>query len=425
MAQVEIKIPTVGESITEATMGKWNYKDGDWVEKDAVVFEIETEKATMEVNSPASGKLAIQSNSGDVVGIGATVGSIDTAATKTAGAPSTKPTEAPKPNFVPPMPAKPASTASVPKMPSPSPVMMSPGGHVSPQPTPNSTASSTVNSTPPLTPASTRGLGPAKRKAIREGRATILPTITPSPASVEPAADGSRRVPMSVIRKKIAERLMYSQSSTATLTTFNEVDMSNVMNIRNQAKDEFQTRFGVKLGFMSFFGRAVCYGVTQVPVLNAFLEGHEIVYNDNVHLGVAVSTDRGLVVPVVRRANLKSFADLEKDIAALAEKARAGKLGIDDMTGGTFSLTNGGVFGSLLSTPILNPPQSAILGMHKTENRPMAIERDGAWSVEVRPMMYLAMSYDHRLIDGRDSVTFLVKVKEYLETVKVDDVMKG
>lgn len=390
---VDIKIPTVGESITEATMGKWNFSDGDWVEKDAVIFEIETEKATMEVNAPASGKLQIKANQGDIVAIGSSVGSIDPSATKSSTA-------------TPPMPPKPPPM-SAPKPAPPSPVSVSPGGHVSPQPT----------------PSSLKGVGPSKRKAIREGRASV-PTVSPNPLDIEATSEGVRRVPMSVIRKKIAERLMFSQSSTATLTTFNEVDMTNVLNIRNQAKDEFQRRHGVKLGFMSFFGRAVCFAAGQVPVLNAFIDGPDILYNDNVHLGVAVSTERGLVVPVVRNANRKTYSELEKEIAALAERARTGKLGIEDMTGGTFSLTNGGVFGSLLSTPILNPPQSGILGMHKTEHRPVAVDNNGTFSIEVRPMMYLAMSYDHRVVDGKDSVTFLVKVKEYLETVRKDEVLK-
>jgi len=411
--QVEIKIPTVGESINEATIGRWNFQSGDWVEKDAVIFEIETEKATMEVNAPASGRLQISANTGDVVAIGAIVGFIDTAATKPANGPSAKPAMAP-PSKPPPgaMPAKPppgapAPAASLPPPPSSGGVAISPGGHVSPQ------------------PSMMKGLGPAKRKAVREGRMS-LPTVSPSLSEIEPTEEGVRRVPMSVIRKKIAERLMFSQASTATLTTFNELDMSNVLNTRTQLKDQFQQKFGVKLGFMSYFSKAVCYAASHVPTLNAFIEGQDIVYHEHVHLGIAVSTERGLVVPVVRYANRKTYAELEKDIAALAEKARVGKLGIEDMLGGTFSLTNGGVFGSLLSTPILNPPQSGILGMHKTEHRPVAIEKNGAWSIEVRPMMYLAMSYDHRLVDGKDSVSFLVKVKEYLETVaSADEIMRG
>ena len=408
---VEIKVPSVGESITEATIGKWFFSEGDWVEKDAVIFEIETEKATMEVNAPAAGKLHIAVAQGNIVAIGSPVGSIDTSATKGASSPQTA--QPPPPSKPPPgatANATAAASASIskPLPPAPSGVSMSPGGHISPEPT----------------PAPMKGLGPSKRKAVREGRMQ-MPTVSPNVMDIEPTSEGVRRVPMSVIRKKIAERLMFSQTSTATLTTFNEVDMTNVLTVRNNLKDEFQKTHGVKLGFMSFFGRAVCFAAKQVPVLNAFIENTDILYHEHMHLGVAVSTEKGLVVPVVRNADQKSFAELEKNIAALAEKARTGKLGIEDMLGGTFSLTNGGVFGSLISTPILNPPQSGILGMHKTEHRPIAIEKDGIWTVEVRPMMYLAMSYDHRLVDGRDSVTFLVKVKEYLETVSADEVMRG
>ncbi len=415
MSVVEIKVPSVGESITEATVGKWSFAEGDYVEKDAVIFEIETEKATMEVNAPAAGKLHIGVAQGSVVAIGSAVGTIDTSAAKGAGAPAAA-AQPPPPTKPPPgapvaMPATPAPS-KLPPPPAPSGVQMSPGGHVS----------SVVNPSP--TPSSMKGFGPSKRKAVREGRMQ-LPTVSPNVMDIEPTAEGIRRVPMSVIRKKIAERLMYSQTSTATLTTFNEVDMSNILNLRAQLKDEFQKKHGVKLGFMSFFGRAVCFAATQVPVLNAFIDGNDILYHEHVHLGVAVSTEKGLVVPVVRNASQKSFAALEKDIAALADKARIGKLGIEDMMGGTFTLTNGGVFGSLLSTPILNPPQSGILGMHKTEQRAVAVEKNGQWVVEVRPMMFLAMSYDHRLVDGRDSVTYLVKVKEYLETVSADEVMKG
>lgn len=408
MSAVDIKIPSVGESITEATIGKWNFAEGDWVEKDAVIFEIETEKATMEVNAPAAGKLHIGVTQGNIVAIGSVVGNIDTAAAKSASAPTASASPQPPPPSKPPPMSMPATPAPKAPPPPPSGVVMSPGGHVSVSPT----------------PSAMKGVGPSMRKAIREGRAQ-LPTVSPNVMDIEPSAEGIRRVPMSVIRKKIAERLMFSQTSTATLTTFNEVDMSNVLNLRAQLKDDFQKKHGVKLGFMSFFGKAVCFATTQVPVLNAFIEGNDILYHENVQLGVAVSTEKGLVVPVVRNANQKSFAAIEKDIGALAEKARIGKLGIEDMMGGTFTLTNGGTFGSLLSTPILNPPQSGILGMHKTENRAVAVERNGAWVVEVRPMMYLAMSYDHRLVDGRDSVTFLVKVKEYLETVSADEVMKG
>jgi 2-oxoglutarate dehydrogenase E2 component (dihydrolipoamide succinyltransferase) len=264
---------------------------------------------------------------------------------------------------------------------------------------------------------SLKGFGPAKRKAIRSGTLP-LPSSQPTPWGGE--ADVIRK-PMSTLRKRIAERLLESQQTTATLTTFNEVDMSRSMAARGKLKDEFQTKFGVKLGFMSFFSKAVIAALQQFPEVNAHIEGDDIVYPQGVHLGVAVSTDRGLVVPVLRNAQNLSYVQLEQKIAELADRARTGKLQIPEMQGGTFTITNGGVFGSLLSTPIINPPQSGILGMHKIENRPMAIEIEkGKFSVEVRPMMYVALSYDHRLIDGATSVGFLVKVKEYLETVTED-----
>ncbi|HEX4925134.1 MAG TPA: 2-oxoglutarate dehydrogenase complex dihydrolipoyllysine-residue succinyltransferase [Bdellovibrionales bacterium] len=423
MATVEIKIPTVGESINEATIGRWNFKSGDWVEKDAVVLEIETEKATMEVSAPASGKLTITANQGQTVAIGAIVGSVDTAADKSAAAPAA-PTK-------PPPGAKPASGPRA----TPPPSYMKSDS----EPAPTAVASSTApapQASAPITQTSTpaasggmetvelRGLGPAARKAVREGK-MAPPSSAPAPGqtSLDPRPGEQERKPMSTIRRKIAERLLHSQQSTATLTTFNEIDMTNILSIRKSVQDQFTAKHGVKLGFMSFFTKAVCYAASQVPVVNAFIDGHDVLYNKHVHAGIAVSTDRGLVVPVLRYADTMNYAQIEKGILDLAERARTGRLGIEEMMGGTFTITNGGVFGSLLSTPILNPPQSAILGMHKTEHRPVAIDAGGGkYSVEVRPMMYLAMSYDHRLIDGRDSVTFLVKVKEYLETVTKDQV---
>lgn len=397
MASVEIKVPTVGESINEATIGKWNFKSGDWVEKDSVVFEIETEKATMEVNAPASGKLSISKNQGEIVPIGSTVASLDTDAQRPAGA-----------------------TANLPPPPK------------------TATNGAQVKSSPPLPPVPTssggggleivgqnlKGMGPGMRKAVREGRAS-MPTSGSANPFIDPLSGDEERKPMSVIRKKIAERLIQSQQTTATLTTFNEVDMSNILNIRASLKDEFAKKYGVKLGFMSFFTRGIVFGASQVPIVNAFVDGTDVVYHKHVHTGIAVSTERGLIVPVLRFADKLSYGEIEKQIESLAARARAGQLGIEDMIGGTITVTNGGVFGSLLSTPILNPPQSAILGMHKTEQRPRAIEKDGKYTVEVRPMMYLALSYDHRLIDGKDSVTFLVKVKEYLESVTADEVLKG
>jgi 2-oxoglutarate dehydrogenase complex dihydrolipoamide succinyltransferase (E2) component len=267
---------------------------------------------------------------------------------------------------------------------------------------------------------SLKGYGPGKRKAIRSGTMK-LPT---QGGMFFDEATNEMRKPMTTLRKRIAERLLESQQTTATLTTFNEIDRANAMATRSKLKDSFQQKFGVKLGFMSFFAKAVIEALKTYQDVNARIDGDEIVYPQQINLGIAVSTDRGLVVPVIRNAQDLSFAQFEKKIGELAEKARDGKLQIPEMQGGTFTLTNGGVFGSLLSTPILNPPQSGILGMHKIEQRPLAVDNGkGGFNVEVHPMMYVALSYDHRIIDGATSVGFLVKVKEYIETVTEAQVM--
>ncbi len=396
MSQVEVTIPSVGESINEATIARWNYADGAWVQKDDVLFEIETDKASVEVVAPASGALQILAPAGQTVAIAAVVGKINTAASKPAGG------EVPAAAAV-----KETKTSAV------------AAGAVAP-----ATAQATLTPGVADNDATLHGLGPGARKAVREGKMPAPNTGGASGALGQGPVAVVERKKMTPIRKKIAERLMQSQQGTATLTTFNEVDMSAILAARQELKDSFQQKFGIKLGFMSFFTKAVCFAAQQVPAVNAYIEGDEIVYHRNVHTSVAVSTDRGLVVPVLRNADQLSYAGIEKGIADLADRARLGKLGIEEMLGGSFTITNGGVFGSLLSTPILNPPQSGILGMHKTEYRPMAIaDANGKYSVEVRPMMYLALSYDHRIVDGRESVTFLVKVKEYLETVTAAQVM--
>ncbi|MDZ4661570.1 MAG: 2-oxo acid dehydrogenase subunit E2 [Pseudomonadota bacterium] len=375
MGQTKIIIPSVGESIVEANIGKVSFKTGDWVDKNVPLFEIETDKATVEVVAPDSGRLTIEVKQGETVAIGASVGFMDNSA------------------------SPPTLTSTVKPIPPPAPAVSIVGGM------------SMVSET------QLKGFGPAKRKAIREGKMSI-PSGPTGPSPTLDFTGEQERKPMSAIRKKIAERLIYSQQSTATLTTFNEVDMTRTLDIRGKLKEEFEKKNGIKLGFMSFFSKATCYAISQVPIVNGFVDGDEVVYNKGVHMGIAVSTERGLVVPVVRNAQKMGFSQIEKEIARLADKARTGKLGIDEMMGGTFTITNGGVFGSLLSTPILNPPQSGILGLHKTENRPMAIPLEGGgFKIEVRPMMYVALSYDHRLVDGKDSVTFLVKIKEYLETL--------
>ncbi len=389
---IDVVVPTIGESVSEGTIGKWFFKEGDSVQKDQPLFELDSDKATLEVPASASGKLSkILVPAGKTASVGAKVAVIElgNGASVRASAASAKAEAAPKTDA--------AAAASAPV---------------------GATKEAPVAAATPAPVVDLKGYSPSKRKAIREG------TLAPSaPASAGLFGDDSAREirkPMSTLRKRIAERLLESQQTTATLTTFNEVDMSRSMEIRKKLKDSFEKQYGVKLGFMSFFSKAVMHALNAYPDVNARIEGDELVYPQFINLGIAVSTERGLVVPVIRDAQNLSYVQIEQKIAELAEKARAGKLQIPEMQGGTFTVTNGGVFGSLLSTPIINPPQSGILGMHKIENRPMAIEKNGKYEVEVRPMMYIALSYDHRLIDGATSVGFLVKVKEYLETVTED-----
>jgi 2-oxoglutarate dehydrogenase E2 component (dihydrolipoamide succinyltransferase) len=400
--KVNVVIPTIGESVSEGTIGRWFYKEGDVVKKDQPLFEVDSDKATLEVPAAASGRLKILIPAGKSAKIGALVGTIESegvtmpenftetsnAKTKTSAAANIKMAEKSKET------AAPTVQVSAPEI------------------------------TKPEIPAeAVKGLSPAKRRAVRSGTMPAPGTSTNTPWGDTTA---EVRKPMSTLRKRIAERLLESQQTTATLTTFNEIDMSKVMGVRSKMKDEFQKKFGVKLGFMSFFSKAVIEALMQYPEVNAHIEGDDIVYPQGVNLGVAVSTDRGLVVPVIKAAQTLSYAEIEKKIGDLADRAKIGKLQIPEMQGGTFTLTNGGTFGSLLSTPIINPPQSGILGMHKIEHRPMAIDNgNGGFNIEVRPMMYVALSYDHRLIDGATSVGFLVKVKEYLETVTEETISTG
>lgn len=395
--KVNILIPTIGESISEGTIGKWFVKEGDIVKKDQPLFELDSDKATLEVPAAASGKLSILVPAGKTAQVGSLVGVIE--AGENGGKAQTK--EAVKMNTTPEV-----------ERPTPK-VASAPAPEVVPTPQPAAPSYSTED---------LKGLAPSKRKAAREGTYKV-PGQTQMPWSTDAGAE--IRKPMTTLRKRIAERLLQSQQTTATLTTFNEIDMSRVMEVRNKLKDGFAQKFGVKLGFMSFFSKAVMEALNAYPDVNARIEGNDIVYPQGVNLGVAVSTDRGLVVPVIKAAHSLSYADIEKKIADLAERARDGKLQIPEMSGGTFTVTNGGIFGSLLSTPIINPPQSGILGMHKIEQRPKAIEtQKGKFDVQVRPMMYVALSYDHRIIDGATSVGFLVKVKEYLESVTEEVVFK-
>lgn len=395
--EIEVLVPSVGESVSEGSIGRWFRKDGDIVKKDEPLFELDSDKASMEVPANESGKLKILVAEGEVVKVGAAVARIDTSA---AGAEGSK---------------KEASSKS---KTAPSKTALKTEAET--QASGSASEASKVAETSKVKAvdeAKIRQFTPSQRKAIRHGKL--------EPTAAKPNLGGGTgaelRKPMSALRKTIAQRLLHSQHSTATLTTFNEVDMGRLMSVRKNVQEKFQKDFGTKLGFMSFFSKACIEALKHYPLVNSHIDGDEIVEATGVHLGVAVSTERGLVVPVMRNAENLSYAEIELQIAALAEKARNGKLSIPDMQGGSFTITNGGIFGSLLSTPILNPPQSGILGMHKVEHRPMAIQReDGGFDVQVRPMMYVALSYDHRLIDGATSVGFLVKVKEYLESVTED-----
>jgi 2-oxoglutarate dehydrogenase E2 component (dihydrolipoamide succinyltransferase) len=391
---VEIKVPAMGESVTEATISKWFKKEGDAVKRDEPLLELETDKVTVEVPSPADGAIeSIAAQAGATVTVGALLGAIAEgkagSAPAKAAAPAPAKAEAPKPA------AAPAPAAGgAPAMPSAQRIAAETG----------------------LSTASVAGTGKDGRVtkgdmlAALESRATT-PAAAATPAGPRAQAEREERVPMTRLRKTIALRLKESQNTAAQLTTFNEVDMTAVMALRATYKDSFEKKHGVKMGFMGFFTKAVVAALKELPNINAEIEGDNIVYKNYYDIGIAVSTERGLVVPVVRDADHLSLADIEKTIGDFGKRARDNKLKLEELQGGTFSITNGGVFGSLMSTPILNSPQSGILGMHKIQPRPMAIGD----KVEIRPMMYLALSYDHRIVDGREAVTFLVRVKDNLE----------
>jgi len=385
---IDIKVPTVGESITEVTLLKWIKKDGTYVERDEVIAELESEKATFEVNAEQAGILKHGAAEGDTIHIGNVMAQID----ETAPKPAT--TEQPK-----------EETKAT--------------------PTPTSTAPVTsVSNDIKATPVASAIIADKKVdvKAIEPSgfggkilKNDVLEALSnPGKKSFgdnELFSRNVRKEKMSNLRKTISRRLVEAKNTTAMLTTFNEVDMGAIMDIRKQHKDKFKEAHGVNLGFMSFFAKACAIALSEWPAVNAFIDGDELVYHDYADISIAVSTPRGLTVPVMRNVESLSMADIEKKVLELAGKARDSKLTTEDLTGGTFTITNGGVFGSLMSTPIINIPQSAILGMHKIQERPMAING----KVEIRPMMYLALSYDHRIIDGRESVSFLVRVKELLE----------
>ncbi len=385
----EIRVPALGESVTEATIAKWFKNVGDAVKADEPMVELETDKVTVEVPAPASGKLtSIAAAAGTTVNVGALLGAIEEGAAGTPAKPAAAaPVAAPAP----------AKTAEPAKMEAP----LSPAVR----------KIVTENKLDPAAIPATGKDGRLTKGDVIEQLAKPAAAPVSLPAAAPAPSGGEERVKMSRLRLTIARRLKEAQNTAAMLTTFNEVDMSAVMALRNSFKDVFEKKHGVKLGFMSFFAKAVVQALKDVPAVNAEIDGEDLVYKNYYHLGVAVGTEKGLVVPVVRDVDRMSFASIEKTIAEYGKKARDGQLQIADMQGGTFTISNGGVYGSLMSTPILNAPQSGILGMHKIQDRPVAI----GGQVVIRPMMYLALSYDHRIVDGKEAVTFLVRVKESLE----------
>ena len=429
-APVEIRVPAMGESVTEGTVAHWLKQPGDAVALDEPVVEVETDKVTLEVNAPAAGVLdKIVAEAGATVEVGAVLGTVAAGA-----APAARPQEPAAAKQA--APTKPAAAAAAGRL-DPATVRRSaPGKRISkadllafigaPAPTtqPLSPAVRKLVSDRNLDPSVIPATGPGGRLTKEdvldfvEGRAPAVPA-TPArvaapagpPAAAAPAMAREERVRMPKVRQTIARRLKEAQNTAAMLTTFNEADMSAVMALRAQYRDSFEKKHGVRLGITSFFTKAVVAALKELPAVNAEIDGEEIVYKHYYDIGMAVSAPSGLVVPVIRDCDKKSFAEIERTLVDLATRAREGKLGLDEMTGGTFTITNGGVFGSLLSTPILNMPQSGILGLHKIQQRPVAVDGE----IKLRPMMYLALSYDHRIIDGREAVTFLVRVKDFIE----------
>lgn len=390
---LELKIPVIGESVTEVTLSNWIKKDGEYVKEGEAVCEIESDKASMELPAPSSGVLKILAEAGSELKIGAVIGTLDTSAAPTAAAPKAEASKVQETKSAPV--AAPASNKVV-NEPSP--------------------AARKILDEKGIVASDVAGSGKdgriTKEDAVNAKAAAPKSTApVVASANVAPGSRNTRVEKMTRLRKTIASKLVEAKNTTAMLTTFNEVDMSALMDLRKKYKDSFKEKHGVNLGFMSFFTKACTIALREFPAVNAQIVGDEMVFHDYADVGIAVSTPKGLVVPVVRNAENLSLAGIEREILALAVKARDGKITIDEMQGGTFSITNGGVFGSMLSTPILNIPQSAILGMHNIVERPVAVNGQ----VVIRPIMYLALSYDHRIIDGRESVSFLKKVKELLE----------
>jgi 2-oxoglutarate dehydrogenase E2 component (dihydrolipoamide succinyltransferase) len=461
--KAEIKVPTVGESITEATIGEWTKKSGEFVKRDEIILLLDTDKASVEVTAPNDGVITMMAKAGETVKIGAVVALIDTEGVATAGM------KQPAQNIEKTAPAAAAATGATQGSPSASVTAAAGGaqvGKLSPDMRENmspavarvagergldpsqiagtgkdgritkqdalaavpaagglgATAANTANYSAQASATTGAAAGAASgtqsgaHSGAQSGLNVVAPKKTeipplPTPRTVAVGARGQRRQAMSTIRKRISERLVMSQQTTATLTTFNEVDMTAVLALREKYKDKYKEKYGVSLGFMGFFVKACVEALRELPQVNAFIDGSDLIFNDAINIGVAVGTEKGLIVPVVRDADFLTVAGIEQAIRHYALKARDGKISVDDLSGGTFTISNGGVYGSLMSTPILNPPQSGILGMHKIEERAVVING----KIEVRHMMYLALSYDHRVIDGKEAVTFLVRVKEGIE----------
>lgn len=394
--KTDVKVPAVGESITEAIIGSWNKKSGEFVKRNEVLLLLETDKASVEVVAENDGVLNIQVEAGQTVKIGATVGSLDSEAKASVSTPSPATQSKPEP-----IQAPPSASASL---------------ELSP-------AVRRIVEEQSIDTHGIQGSGKDGRLTkgdvleIKKPAATspspALPPLS-TPAASSPPGE-KKIVPMTNIRKRIAERLVEAQHTAAILTTFNEIDMTKVLALRSKYKDKFKEKFGVNLGFMGFFTKAAIEALKAFPSVNAFIQGTNIEYHNYFNIGIAVSTEKGLMVPVIKNADRLSLAGIEMAVRDFALKARDGKISVDDLSGGTFSITNGGVFGSLLSTPILNPPQSAILGMHKMEDRAVVIETSKGKEIQIRTMMYVALSYDHRMIDGKEAVSFLVKIKDGVE----------
>ncbi len=406
MSVLEMKVPSPGESISEVEIAQWLVSDGDYVEKDQAIAEVDSDKATLELPAEESGTITLKAEEGDAVAVGAVVCLIDTSAEKPAGF------ESATVESVPVAPAAPAPKAEAKKTvtPSPDPVKKSAPEKTYASGTP-SIAAAKIMAENGISANQLSGTGKDGRITKQDVVAAMAGGFSANAAQGWGGTRNQNRERMRMLRRKIAERLVSVKNETAMLTTFNEIDMKPIMDMRTKYKKAFAEHHDVNLGFMSFFTKAVTEALNLFPAVNAQIDGDELIFHDYADIGIAVSSPKGLMVPVVRNAEQMSLAEIEREIKRVAIKARDGKITPDEMTGGTFTITNGGVFGSMLSTPIINPPQAAILGMHNIVQRPVAINGE----VVIRPIMYLALSYDHRIIDGKESVSFLVKVKEMLE----------